>query len=63
VTDADREGFAAFRKAWSAAIVDNDAAAIDAYIEPEWILVGETGIHARKQFLATVASGDLTPSR
>lgn len=58
--DGDREEFAALMKSWSAAIVEDDAAAIDAYVEPEWALVGETGIYARKQFLAAVASGDLT---
>jgi hypothetical protein len=56
----DREVFAAHLKAWSAAIVDNDAAAIDTFVEPEWALVGQTGIHSREQFLASVAAGDLS---
>ena len=60
MTEGDREEFAALLKAWAAAIVEDDAKAIDRFVEPDWVLVGETGIHSRKQFLEAVASGKLT---
>lgn len=60
MTEGDREEFAALLNAWATAIVDDDADAIGRFVEPEWVLVGETGIHSREQFLEAVASGNLT---
>jgi ketosteroid isomerase-like protein len=60
MSEGDPQEFDALLKAWSAAIVDDDADAIDSFVEPEWVLVGETGITAREDFLTSVASGDLT---
>jgi ketosteroid isomerase-like protein len=60
MTEGDREEFAALLKAWSTGIVVDDADAIGRFVEPEWVLVGETGIHSREQFLEAVASGNLT---
>jgi ketosteroid isomerase-like protein len=60
MTEGDREEFGTLLKEWSAAIVQNDGDAIDRFVEPEWALVGETGINSREQFLEAVASGTLT---
>jgi ketosteroid isomerase-like protein len=60
MTGRDLNEFAALMKAWSAAIVENDPAAIEAFVEPDWVLVGQTGIQSREEFLAEVASGNLT---
>jgi ketosteroid isomerase-like protein len=47
-------------QAWSAAIVANDAVAIDRFVMPDWVLVGATGVFPRDAFLESVASGRLT---
>ena len=60
MTKGTHEQFDAVLKAWSRAIVDNDAVAIDAFVEPEWVLVGQTGIYSRERFLEAVAAGHLT---
>jgi ketosteroid isomerase-like protein len=48
--------------AWSEAIVSNDAEAIGSYMAEEWVIVSETGISSREEFLALVRSGRLTHS-
>lgn len=45
---------------WSEAIVSNDADAIDRFMADDWVIVGETGFTNKNDFLALVASGDLT---
>ena len=42
---------------WNAAIVTNDADAIGAFAEPDWVFVGENGIFTGAQFLESVAAG------
>jgi len=55
-----RETFGALLRAWGDALVANDPAAIDAYVDPGWVLVGTDGnAQQRADFLAVVASGDL----
>ncbi len=51
---------AALLDAWATAIVANDPVAIDQFVEPEWVMVGEGGIFPREQFLGAVASGEVT---
>ncbi|MDR7219963.1 nuclear transport factor 2 family protein [Aminobacter aminovorans] len=46
--------------AWAAAIVANDAAAIGAFMADDWVIVGPDGATTKVDFLALVASGDLT---
>ncbi len=48
--------------AWADAIVANDADAIGSYMDPDWVIVSETGIASRADFLALVRSGRLTHS-
>lgn len=45
---------------WEAAMIANDAEAIASFMADEWVIVGETGTTTRDDYLAVVASGDLT---
>lgn len=58
----DHRQFADLLDAWADAIVGNDPERIEAFAEPDWILVGETGIHEGKTFLGSVADGSITHS-
>lgn len=49
-------------EAWAAAIVSNDAARIASFMAQEWVIVSESGITDRADFLAYVESGELTHS-
>ena len=58
--DHDDAVFAALLQGWGAAIVANDPAAIDSYVDPGWTIAGTDGeVQERAGFLALVASGDL----
>jgi len=46
--------------AWERAIVSNDAGAIGQFMTDDWVIVSATGITKKSDFLAAVASGDLT---
>lgn len=48
--------------AWARAIVSNEADRIAAFMADEWVIVSESGISTREQFLALVSSGDLAHS-
>ncbi|SMD16431.1 nuclear transport factor 2 family protein [Kibdelosporangium aridum] len=52
----------ALSKEWAAAIVSNDATLIGSYMADEWVIVSESGVSPKDQFLAMVASGALTHS-
>jgi len=52
----------AVAQSWAAAIVSNDAGSIAAFMADEWVIVSESGVSPREQFLALVASGELTHS-
>lgn len=55
-----RAAFAALLRAWGDALVANDPAAIDAFVDPGWVVVGTDGnAQPRAGFLAVVASGEL----
>ena len=45
---------------WEAAMIANDAEAMGRFMAEEWVIVGDTGTTTKEQFLAVVASGDLT---
>ena len=49
-------------RAWSRAIVANDAAAIARFVSDDWVLVDGTGVGPGAEFLSLVGSGDLTHS-
>lgn len=48
--------------AWALAIVSNDADRIAAFMADEWVIVSESGVSTREQFLAFVSSGKLVHS-
>ena len=47
---------------WAAAMVTNDPARIAHFMADDWVIVSESGVSTREQFLALVESGDLTHS-
>jgi ketosteroid isomerase-like protein len=47
-------------KDWARAIVSNDSEEIGRFATDDWVIVGETGMFDRSQFLGAVAAGDLT---
>jgi ketosteroid isomerase-like protein len=47
---------------WCAAIVSNDADAIDAFMSDGWIMVSDRGVSTKESFLAFVRSGQLAHS-
>lgn len=58
-----RQRFQAILDDWAAAIVADDADRIGSFAEPDWVIIGpEGGPVGRDQFLAAVASGELTHS-
>lgn len=57
---ADRATFTALLADWNKAIVANDAEAIAAYADPDWVFVGENGTFTGAQFLDSVAAGRVT---
>ncbi|TXS40242.1 nuclear transport factor 2 family protein [Streptomyces sp. uw30] len=61
-TRDDRQLLAAAVHDWAAAIVSNDPARIADFMADEWVIVSESGISAREQFLSLVESGELTHS-
>lgn len=46
--------------AWDQALVSNDAQAIGQFMADDWVIVSERGATKKADFLAVVASGDLT---
>ncbi|MFG2552733.1 nuclear transport factor 2 family protein [Streptomyces sp. NPDC048581] len=58
--DADR--LAALAHAWAEAMVSNDPTRIADFMADDWVIVSESGISTRAQFLTYVESGDLTHS-
>ena len=45
---------------WSQAILSNDAESIGRFMADDWVIVGESGITQKRDFLAMVESGVLT---
>lgn len=60
VPDADL--LAALAHAWAAAMVSNDPARIADFMADDWVIVSESGISTKAQFLSYVESGDLIHS-
>ncbi|WP_433331599.1 nuclear transport factor 2 family protein [Spirillospora sp. CA-294931] len=59
---APRAEVVAVSRAWAAAIVSNDAARIGDFMTDDWVIVSESGVASKPDFLAMIASGDLTHS-
>lgn len=47
---------------WARAIVSNDAARIGAFMADDWVMVSESGVTTKEQFLSVIGSGALTHS-
>lgn len=47
---------------WSQAIVSNDAERIGSFMADDWVIVSESGVASKEQFLSFVRSGELTHS-
>jgi ketosteroid isomerase-like protein len=60
MNDELRNDFEKLEREWSEAIVSNDAASIGRFMSDDWVIVGQSGISQKDDFLALVASGDLT---
>lgn len=56
----DRDAVLAVATDWAAAIVSNDAEAIGRFMTDDWMIVGGDGATSKAEFLATVASGEVT---
>jgi len=50
----------ALSAAWEQAMISNDADAIGRFMADDWVIVSERGATKKADFLAVVASGDLT---
>ncbi|MCA1272874.1 nuclear transport factor 2 family protein [Streptomyces rubiginosohelvolus] len=61
-SDADHARLTAIVDDWAAAIVANDADRIGSFMADEWVIVSESGIADREEFLGYVRSGALTHS-
>ncbi|WP_328996064.1 nuclear transport factor 2 family protein [Kribbella sp. NBC_01245] len=52
----------ALAEEWATAIVSNNAARIASFMDDEWVIVSESGVSSKEQFLSVVESGELTHS-
>jgi uncharacterized protein (TIGR02246 family) len=58
----DGDELVAVAKEWAAAIVSNDPERIADFMAEEWVIVSESGVSPKEQFISLVASGELTHS-
>jgi ketosteroid isomerase-like protein len=47
---------------WAKAMVSNDAVRIASFMADDWVIVSETGVSTKEQFMSFVRSGALTHS-
>ena len=52
----------AIDEAWSRAIVSNDAERISGFMADDWVIISESGVASKDEFLSLIASGELTHS-
>jgi len=55
-------GLVAVADEWARAIVSNDAVRIAGFTADDWVIVSESGVSTKEQFLSFVSSGALTHS-
>ncbi|MGW1954687.1 nuclear transport factor 2 family protein [Streptomyces sp. NPDC001920] len=60
--DPSAARLAAAAHEWAAAMVSDDPVRIGDFMADDWVIVSESGISTREQFLALVESGDLSHS-
>lgn len=52
----------AIHEQWSTAIVSNDAGRIGRFMADDWVIVSDSGLTSKEQFLSIIQSGELTHS-
>ncbi|NRI67089.1 nuclear transport factor 2 family protein [Rhodococcus sp. MS16] len=52
----------AIHEQWSTAIVSNDAERIGRFMADDWVIVSDSGLTSKEQFLSIIQSGELTHS-
>jgi predicted enzyme related to lactoylglutathione lyase/ketosteroid isomerase-like protein len=60
--DGTRAELTAVVDDWARAIVSNDAGRIASFVADEWVIVSETGVTSKDDFLGFVGSGELSHS-
>ena len=60
MSDQHHDEFDTLEREWAQAIVSNKVEAIAHFMSDDWVIVGETGVSERSDFLRLVESGDLT---
>ncbi len=60
MSESEIATLAAVSAAWEQAMITNDAEAIGRFMAEDWVIVSERGATKKPDFLAVVASGDLT---
>lgn len=60
--DADKKAVFDISEQWAAAMIENDADAIGSFMADDWQMVSKFGASDKQEFLAMVASGDLSHS-
>lgn len=59
--DAVRAEVVAISDDWATAIASNDAERIASFMADDWVIVSESGVSSKDQFLSFIKSGELTP--
>ncbi|MEV6276570.1 nuclear transport factor 2 family protein [Nocardia sp. NPDC051832] len=52
----------AVARGWAEAVVSNDSARVAGFMADEWVIVSDSGITTRADFLELISSGELTHS-
>jgi len=60
MNDGNPHDFEILSEEWTRAIVSNKADAIGRFMADDWVIVGETGVNPRSDFLRLVSTGALT---
>ena len=55
-----RDEFQNLENEWAQAILSNNAEAIERFMSDDWVIVSETGVSERKDFIRLIETGALT---
>lgn len=62
MSDQESAALVAVADEWNVAMCSNDAERIGDFMADDWVIVSESGVSTKAEFLGFVASGDLTHS-
>ncbi|MDZ7914586.1 MAG: nuclear transport factor 2 family protein [Rhodococcus sp. (in: high G+C Gram-positive bacteria)] len=62
MSDQESAALIAVADEWNVAMCSNDAERIGDFMADDWVIVSESGVSTKAEFLGFVASGDLTHS-